>query len=825
MISIPIEREIPKPAFDSLQTWRSRVSSWSGQDTISVDDMLRDFNIILNCAAEVLRTLPYSPELVWSEKKPLNEDFRATLDYFFGLADDTLAILEKRLQTVQLSDTQRRQFLLDKDAMVGKMKYAVPYLVVLKYRSTIEKVMGYKFDDNSWRERFYILARWYLYYEPLIIISNREFRNSLPDLFDQGDLLMPGLYKDRKVIEAQSNERLTDVIAKGKTAYNPQSRPERIAYKIRSFQSRMLSLLGPGLLVISLAAGLAGYAEASVGSMVTSALIIAMTVYVFWKPHKEALRMELYDTMGWLIDQRNSRLNNLLDPSGEYANDNRSPEQRVVDLAKQEGQIETAAELDLNNSPRIDAIVIISEDEKNVDVLKHHVDEIRGRIIRKDIPVEVVTPAYKGSASAYFEALLMIKKNFEARHGLYSNVKPWKDARVAFIFHGREAVQNNNTLIDWSIANAYRAAASMAKLVPTKEGGSSGSIVIFSRDFYAGPVEQVPGSDTTILTSKVNGDELNKLGWVSTSFSENGDSEIDEVLEKVDIKGILEKDKKHRRGSNTAKFFKGKLYDLYNTVLKQFSAFNGIILMGPEAKAEDVRIAERLRDSGLMELLAAHLTSDVIIPKLIARNPDNDEFNRKINDYVEERGGWSDFTAAENARGAELGFKGIQSDAVTICKAIVNAVNPHTRLENVLPDLRTLYNLIGRVVNPNSKLKEFYNIIRQEVKPDSKIHAYVPHGEVYIHGSKDGSGFNKIQSVLGITKDGAMSSTAKVPGGIDMDFQPQFIQRPSSTGPSGIKEDNVPANTPDGFKGFNFNIVRFTSQLTVNNAFQLMFTQ
>jgi len=824
MISIPIEREIPKPAFDSLQTWRERVSAWSGQGSRTPDAILSDFNVILNCASEVLRTLPYSPDLIWSEKKPLNEDFRATLDYFFGLADDTLAILEKRLQNEHLSDTQRQQFLLDKDAMASKMKYAVPYLIVLKYRSTIEKVMGYKFADSDWRENWYVLARWYLYYEPLIRISNRELRKKLPDLLDQGDTLMPGLYQNRKGIEIQSNDRLSDVIAQGKTAYNPQSRPERIAYKIRSFQSRMLSLLGPALFMFSLAAGLAGYADVSVGSMFTSVLVIALTIYVFWKPHKEALRMELYDTMNWLIEQRSSRLNNLLDPSGEYTNDDRSSEQKIVDLAKQEGLNETARELDPDNPPRVDAIVIISEDGKNVEALKKHAQELRGRLIRNDIPVEVTSPTYKGSANAYYEALLMVKNNFEAGIGQYANVKPWKDARVAFIFNGREALADN-TLIDWSITNAYRAAASMSKLVPAKDGGRSGSIVIFSRDFYAGPIQQVAGSDTTLLTSRVNGNELNKLGWVSTSFSENGDSEVDEILEKVNIKDLLEKDKKHRRGSNTVKFFRLKLYDLYNSVLKQFSAFTGIILMGPEAMAEDVRIAQRLKDSGLRDLLAVHLTSDVIIPKLIARNPEDGEFNRKINDYVEERGGWSDFTSAENARGSDPGFKGIQDEAAILCKAIVNAINPRTGLEEVLPDLKTLYNLIGRVVNPNSKLKEFYGIIRQEVKPDSKIHAYVPHAEVYMPGNKDASSFQKIQKLLGINRDGTMSSTAKRPGGIDLNFQPQYIQRPSLGSAENIRDANARQAMPDGFKGFNFNIVRFSPQLTVKGAFQLMFMQ
>jgi hypothetical protein len=58
-------------------------------------------------------------------------------------------------------------------------------------------------------------------------------------------------------------------------------------------------------------------------------------------------------------------------------------------------------------------------------------------------------------------------------------------------------------------------------------------------------------------------------------------------------------------------------------------------------------------------------------------------------------------------------------------------------------------------------------------------------------------------------------------GGIDFNFQPTFIQRHSQIDFTSIQQAIVP-NIPDGFKGFNFNIVRFTPNLTVNGAFQLM---
>ena len=59
-------------------------------------------------------------------------------------------------------------------------------------------------------------------------------------------------------------------------------------------------------------------------------------------------------------------------------------------------------------------------------------------------------------------------------------------------------------------------------------------------------------------------------------------------------------------------------------------------------------------------------------------------------------------------------------------------------------------------------------------------------------------------------------------GGIDLSFQPEFIERPSHSNDRSVHGVNVP-NVHDNFKGFNFRIVRFTPELTANSAFQLMF--
>ena len=768
----PSRKDTYRPAFEPLLSWRNVVYQWTKQESYPPDSMLRDLNTVLNNASKVLRLMPYSTVLIWSdENQPLNEDFRASYDYFIILASRTLDVLSKRLQNADLTDTQRQQFLRDKDAMLANMRYVASFLRVLKYRSTIEKVMGYKFSDDDWRDKVYVLVRWYLYYQILMRESEKALKGNIPDLLKEGNLLIPGLYQDPDAIVSESLEKLDDVLAEGRTAYNPQSQPERRAFKERSFYSRALTLVaGPGLLLFSLAGVFTGSATSSgMSSFFIPMSVIALTVFIFWKPHRESLKMEEYKMMTWLIDTLDSQLDKLLDPAEVYQKAGLSAEQKIVNLAKQEDDREVRMELDLHNPPRIDAIVIISEDKGNTEKIKEHVNSVRGRLIRQDIPVEVVSPRFKGSGNAYFDALKLTKENFDS--GLYQeqypHLKPWKDARVMFIFHGEEAVENN-TLIDWSIANGYRAAASMSQAVSGNGGSKSGNIIIFSRDVYFGPIEQVPGSDITLLTSRVNSGDLGNLGWVSTSFSEKGDAEIDEILEKVNIRGLIEQDKKRRRGSKTVQFFKSKGYDLENEALKQFTAFNGMVLMGPDAVATNVRIAEKLSETGLIEELPIHLTSDWIIPLLTARYLKGYELEREFEDYIVERVTWRDMSEGEPVG---------------------------------------LYN--GRLKAKKDSLRELYTIMSDEMKPNIKVTAYVPHpaAEVYY---------------TNITKNGG-SDKIKVPGGIDLSFHPQFIQRSQKAGPASIQEANVPM--PEGFRGFNFNIVRFTSQLTVNGAFQLMFTQ
>ena len=114
------------------------------------------------------------------------------------------------------------------------MRYVSGYLRILAYRATIERVMGYKFSDDNWRELHgwgpYVWARNILLYQLMWERSEKRLIAELPSLMDEGNSLMPGLYENPAAIAGESQERLKEVIREGKSAYNPQLPGERSAF-------------------------------------------------------------------------------------------------------------------------------------------------------------------------------------------------------------------------------------------------------------------------------------------------------------------------------------------------------------------------------------------------------------------------------------------------------------------------------------------------------------------------------------------------------------------------------------------------------------------
>ena len=84
--------------------------------------------------------------------------------------------------------------------------------------------------------------------------------------------------------------------------------------------------------------------------------------------------------------------------------------------------------------------------------------------------------------------------------------------------------------------------------------------------------------------------------------------------------------------------------------------------------------------------------------------------------------------------------------------------------------------------------------------------------------------FQEQQNVSGskqIPKDAAaLAPQQRKTGGIDLNFHPQYIER-FARGRNSEKREFTRL-LPAGFKGFNFNIIRFRPNLTVKGAFNLM---
>ena len=756
------KKNVYGPVFEPLQTWRDLVYRWSQEKTYPAENLLNDFNTILNNAAEVIRLMPYSPDLIWSNDIPLNDYYLRSYSYFNMLANDTLNILLTRLKKANLSDLQRQRFLQDKNVMQKNMKYVSRYLRILHYRANIDKVMGYKFPDNHLSEMHgygpYVVARMILLYQMLWKQSENNLRRELPDLLADGNELMPDFYGNPKDITQESERRLKEVTWAGKTISNSMLPGTGYGLKKRSFYSRMWGLLGPAQIFIGTMAILFGLSWAGVAVILSAFVPTCYTLINFWTPHVEILRMTWNNQMNNIIDRLNIELNNLLDAKGIAQNES-SPYPNIVSMVEQEGKKEIAEELDPNNTQRVDAIVISVEEQKDVSNVQQYVDSLRGGLIRRDIPVEVMYSKFKGSGNAYLEALEMVKNNFE--RGVYKDhylhLKPWEDARVMFVFHGKDAM-GDNTLINWAITSGYRAAASMSQSL-LKSGPKKENIIIYDRFRYYGPIQHVAGSDITLLTSRVKEDALKGLGWVNTEFSKNGNPRVNDLFEKMDIRKMIEKNQKESRGDKTVKYLESEGFDLSNQSLDQFSALNGMILLGPGAVNTFEKIAEDSKNNKLNEkLLRIHMTSDLMIPLLLSRGLTGVELERKIDDYVAERSRWPDMINGDGIKGARNG-----------------------NLEAI-----------------KNNLEKFYNIIIDAKNPEIAVNAFVPHprSEKYEH-------------------------ELKRQGGIDLNFQPQFIQQFSPTGSTNFQEAIIP-NMPSGFKGFGFDIVRFTSQLTVNGAFQLM---
>lgn len=787
----PPPKSVYAPTVEALQSWRLRISQWSESEKPDTENLINDLNTIINNAEEVIQLMPYSPELMWSdgEEHLKNEDYQKTFSYFNLLAMNTLSLLKKSLQERKPDTVDSLRLQQDIDVLLEMIDYGSAFLRILDYRGTgIETVMKYKFDNSHWTERLWLypLARRFLLYNSVLRWANKGIRNELPSLLMKGNALMPDFYENPTETIKESEKRLDNVINKGITSFNPTTNFARHGLKMRSFYSRMLPMIGLSLSLIgafSLIFKVPGWTSLSGGLSWIGASTLLVSYFNFWKTHLEILKMQWNSEMLAAVNRLRKELKELLNLPEEEQN----PEKEIVVLERQEGLEQVQMELN-SKKPRVDMIVIIPQEESNQKNLQDYIISRHGRLIRNDVPVDVVFSQYKGSGNAYLDVLQKVKNNFET--GVYKkqypHLKSWEDARIMFVFNGKYEIQNGDIqydLLDNSIMNGYRAVKTPTNghVNSNGQGQHSGHILIYSRDAYFGPIPQLPEQGITLLTSRVNRDELDDFGWVNTGFTSTGKPEVYEILEKLNLDSEEQEDSTRIRKSKTLQFMKGR-FNLNNRSLKQFPVLNGMVLVGSDAVKILGKIADEVQKEHSWEEFPRHLTGDLLIPMIIMSKLGNGNRARNMEEYILKRSQWSDIAGSNGNNGEKL-------------------------------------NGNGKLKEIQGHLRDFYSFI-EDNDPNITINAFVPHSKavVWMHIAGEGAQ-REVVRFQKFSQDFAMKSVnSKDTGGIDLtqtakttEFRGEFQE--------GVSAEPSAVSVLKSFKGFEFQIIQYQPILNPTELF------
>lgn len=603
-----------------LVRWQKIAYGWRGAGTgSSPQNLVEGFNSILNNAFQVLRMTPYTPDLmekVSSAGTVLNEHYQTAFSYFNLLAIDTLHVLDDVVKQHPGLDAHEREILArDAQVLLRMVRYVHVYLRVLEHRGIIDKVMSYKLPDAHWaeRSRIYPFFRWVLLYTYQWQVSEKRLSDELPDLLSQGNTLMPGLYPpDIQVnVVRESRQILMDVTQKALSLLSPVRSAPSYKFKMRSFWSRVRTISGPVGLSGAVIMSLLGIISASGGLTLAGVGAVMVSLMIYWVPHIDIMQMGWSSTMSAVTEKLDGQLRARL---GDGPADGEGDGQAlIVRSALREGSRELVREI-AGDKPSVDIVVLVPEDPGYADDLRErYVPGRRGKVLRSDVPVAVMSPRRQGSGNIYFEAMAMVRERLDDETFLESypalRGKASQDLRVLFVFHGNNADQDDR-ILDWAIVNGYRASGAM----PAAEEGRArgGHIVIYSRDAYFGPMTQAVDDDVNLLGDWVNQQELQTLGLLVMKLSSDG-IEVSEILEKLDIP-LLQSDGVGKTYRNKVLKYLEDHYDLGRPGLRQFPALSGVMVFGPRAVGVLGKVLDGLRqDPGLWaQLEYLHMTTDVL---------------------------------------------------------------------------------------------------------------------------------------------------------------------------------------------------------------------
>jgi len=763
-----------------LTAWEHILEVWDQNDQYPIEDLLSDQMFIDNLAAEIIRNLRHTPDLT-DNKEGLgkNEEYLVSYAYFIRLANKTSNILSDRLKDKLLApdqQQQRKQYWLGSERLFLKMMNVEDFLHNLQSRANVNIGINEHFHKKNKKEGTNKFGTGFFGFDYQMAEYQKKIGPDLTELMDTGNLIIPGLYNniEGKKGDVRINiDRLAEVISKGKRfgsfGYAASGENRRISSWISRLYFLSSNILFAGNIALEWAR-FARFNPLDIGIFLGN---LCLTASFYWSSARANVRLAENRLMKEIMIRLRNKMADALGIK-EKVRDWKSFEevvkQSVADAEKEEKKLQLAKEEGEENRRRefrdkkIDEIVLMVEDRQDVAGFAGR----RERLVSDNIIRSGVT--YKALPWGSLEGDTFLQTLLEIKNGHVKN--------NMFIFVPK-GVKPDDPRIELCIKNLYGAAARMPR---------GGLVMANAEDAYAGPaVRFVKESDMTFGTTWVNMRKLDKTSqpWMITDIHE-GSLNIPKLFKELDLQSRIMKDQRKDGNSSVIDLLKKRGYFLPKDseqqqqydLMQQFSASNGTLVMGPRAVKMFTLIAQKLKGAKLK------LYADLLIPVLIAiaHGADEIELTREILDYVQAQ--------------------------------ILNGHSDDMRSTEIL---KKLY---GAAEDPRTKLYlSIANTARSEEFKDFKARAHLPARGTDILERSPSEALKLAQDV----KDAAQASvpTVKLRGGIDLNFQPQYIQRPSQQGPAGIQEVST-TNMLGDIKGFNFNIVRFTSQLTVNGAFQLM---
>ena len=614
-----------------FNAWYDVIARWSEQyeqhKEIPVETLIEDLNQILNCAVEVLEDAPFKSKLMSTPEI----QYQNTYIYFNLIIQQTLLVLLKHVDVDFLSETQKKRLGDSINTLFDNVNYGKRFTRILAYRGNIDKIMSYTLPKYHWLERSGLnpLTRRILGLQNTWMVSERKLFEELNVLLDEGNALSPGLYgndADRTEMVEETRAALKDMTDNGSSIFDPTFRYDRRVNRITGFAGRVVTISGLVTSVLSLIAWLVNFSWVTVGGLSLGSFFwIGVTFSMFWYPQWRLLQMEGLSMMDLSIEKLEKEFKRLL-PEEMGRTRSQDQDAEIVALNRQEGAEQVTKELDQNHRPSVDMIVLVPQSRGYRAGLEGYLQKMRGKIIRRDIPAEVVTSDYQGSGTIYLDVMEKARIAYEERRAHDPTLRPWSEARIMFVFHGEDAYLDNSIeeeLLNWTITNGYRAARKGYEEGVDKH--QAGQILVYSRDAgaYFGDMPRFPKSGVIVGSSRVNSRVLKESSFVHTTST----GEITELLEDVDIDHLKERDTRMPRGGRLIKYLKEN-YDLELPDLAQYEVSNGIFMVGPDA----VKVLEKIRayitENNLWNRIY-RLTSDLLIPMIMSNTWGKDEARKE----------------------------------------------------------------------------------------------------------------------------------------------------------------------------------------------------